>query len=91
MSIYLSILHYQYSVYIDRIKQMKIMRNNNTCFSFCPPYVDLSSKELDSTDIKSRIYLIEEYSIRIKELDLKHFDTSFFPTRESYIEISIEK
>ena len=67
------------------------MRNNNNKLRHTSPLINLSCEDLYRPDIESRVDLIEKYHTRIKEGYLEHLDTPFLSSRESYIEISIEK
>lgn len=91
MAIYLSRLHYEHSIDLYRVEKMKVMRNNNNKLRHTSPFFYLPPEDIYSTDIKTRINLIEKYTCRIKKSDLEHLYTSFFSSRESYIEISIEE
>jgi hypothetical protein len=50
-----------------------------------------SCEELQCIDIKPCIDFIEENIFRIKETYLKEFEFSLFPSRKSYIEITLKK
>ena len=91
MSIYLSRLHDDDSIYTYRIEEMEIMGYDNTYFSIGSPLFDLLREEVECTDIETRVDLIENDTLRIEEGDLEHFDASFFSTGESDEEITIEK
>ncbi len=91
MSIYLSRLHDDNSINTYCIEEMEIMRNNNTYFPLYPPCIDLSREEVKSSDIETRVDLIEDDTRRIEEGDLEHFDTPLFSTGKSYKKITVEK
>ncbi len=91
MAIYLSRLHYYHSIDLYRVEKMKIMRNNNNKLRHTSPFFYLPPEDIYSTDIETRVDLIEKYTCRIKKGDLEHLYTSLFSSRESYIEIPIEK
>ena len=91
MSIYLSRLHYHYSIYTYGVEKMKIMRNNNNELRHASPLVDLSCEDLYCPDVESCVDLIEKYHAGVKECYLEHLDTPLLSSRESHIEISIEE
>lgn len=73
------------------IEKVEVMRDEDNRFSFFLKGGDLGNEYIYSSNIESRVDLIEYDRIWIKKPDLKEFDTSFFASRESDIEISIEK
>jgi hypothetical protein len=91
MSIYLSRLHYQHLINIYRIEKVKIVGNNNNQLRHTSPLVDLFREDIDSTDIETRVDLIEDDHTRIKEGNLEHLNTTLLSSRESHIEITVEE
>lgn len=80
MAIYLSRLHDYHSIDIYSIKKMKIMRNNNDQLRHTSPLVDLLRQDVYSTDIETRVDLIEDDDPRIEERYLEHLDTALLPS-----------
>lgn len=87
----LSIMHNHYIISTYRVKEMKVMCNNNNCLRHTSPLVDILSKELYRSDIETCIDLIQYDELWREELYLEHLYTPFLTTWEPNIEISLEE
>lgn len=67
------------------------MCNQDDTFPFLFPSLHFLCKNTECIDIESCIDLIEKYVLRIEKSDLEKFDFSFFSSRKSYIEITLEE
>ena len=90
MLLYVPVSHHDDTVDIDTVEEMEVVGDEDDRLTDRSPCVDLLAEYVNRIDIKTRVYLIEDDHLGLQESNLEELDTTFFATRESDEEVTIE-